>query len=356
VTLVRFARFTTFQLVAVLLLVAFIGCRNAPAASAMADPAAQTQAMPAHPQSPAVPAVKPVPAQLPAVIARVNGEAISRGEFEAAVHSLEARNGGPVPVDRRSEILRSVLDQLVTYHLLEQEAKTKKILIPAAELNDRFTQIEKQFPDQAAFDKALTAQGTSELKLKDTIRTSLMVSKMLNDEVAPKIVVTDAEVAAFYAQNKASFAQGEAVRASHILIAVPKDATPQQKAAARAKAEGLLKQIKAGADFAALAKANSDDPGSAAHGGDLGYFQKGEMVPAFEQAAFALQPGQVSGIVETPFGFHIIKVTGRRPARTAPLAEVQQDIKNFLTNQARQKQTAALVDQLRKKSKIEIYI
>ncbi|HVB38125.1 MAG TPA: peptidylprolyl isomerase [Vicinamibacterales bacterium] len=346
---------------AVLLIVGSLACRQAPASQAAAaaktpaDPGQPPAAAPATPGTPA-PAAKPVPAQLPAVIATVNGDAISRDEFESAVHSLEARNGAPVPADRRDEILRGVLDQLVSYHLLEQEATTQKVTIPDAELNSRLAQVRQQFPDQAAFDKALASQGTTEQKLKDTIRQSLMVTKVLEDEIGPKVNITDKDVQTFYDANKAKFVQGEAVRASHILITVAKDATPAQKAAAKAKAEALLKQIKAGADFATLAKANSQDPGSAKNGGDLGFFEKGEMVPAFDQAAFALKVGEVSGVVESPFGFHIIKVTGRRPEHTLSLAETSSEIKDFLTNQERQKQTAQLVDALRKKSKIDIFI
>jgi peptidyl-prolyl cis-trans isomerase C len=352
-----------------MIVAASLACRKAPAAApeatAAAAPAAAHQAAPAStpaaaqtPQGtpPAAPAAKPVPQQLPAIIAKVNGDAISRDEFEDAVHSLEARNGGPVPTDRRDEILRGVLDQLVTYHLLEQEAVAKKVVVPDTELNNHLDQIKKQFPDEAAFQKALAAQGTSEPKLKENIKTSLMVTEVLQEEVGPKVAVTDKDVSDFYAANQASFAEGEAVRASHILIAVPKNATAEQKAAAKTKAEGLLKQIKGGADFATLAKANSDDPGSAARGGDLGFFEKGQMVPSFDQAAFALKPGQISDLVESPFGYHIIKVTDRRPPRTPPLAEVSADIKNFLTNQARQKETTKLVAQLREKSKIEIFI
>jgi peptidyl-prolyl cis-trans isomerase C len=347
---------------AVLLIVGSLACRQAPASQAAATSktpgaTAQSAAAPAAAgQTPPAPAAKPVPAQLPAVIAKVNGDTIDRAEFEDAVHGLEARNGAPVPADRRDEILRNVLDQLVTYHLLEQEAAAKKVVVPDAELNGRLAQIRQQFPDQAGFDKALAAQGTTEQKLRNTIRQSLMVTKVLEEEVGPKVAVTDKDVQAFYDSNKEKFVQGEAVRASHILIQVAKDATPADKAAAKAKAEAILKQIKGGADFAALAKADSQDPGSAKNGGDLGFFEKGEMVPAFEQAAFALQVGQVSGVVESPFGFHIIKVTGRRPARTLSLAETSNEIKDFLTNQARQKETAQLVEELRKKSKIEIFI
>src|SRR4029079_4413241 len=128
------------------------------------------------------------------------------------------------------------------------------------------------------------------------------------------------------------------------------------KTKARQKAEGLLKQIKAGGDFAALAKANSEDPGSAIQGGDLGYFSPGQMVPQFNDVAFKLAPGAVSDLVETQFGFHIIKVTEKQTARTVPLDEVRPQVQQFLENQNRQRETQAFVAGLRAKGKIEILI
>ena len=114
--------------------------------------------------------------------------------------------------------------------------------------------------------------------------------------------------------------------------------------------------MRSGADFAAVAKAQSQDPGSAPNGGDLGFFPKGQMTPAFEEAAFKLKPGAVSGLIETPFGFHIIKVLERRGARTAPLAEVSGQIKDFLVQGQRDTKLQQFVDQVKTKSKVEILV
>ena len=145
--------------------------------------------------------------------------------------------------------------------------------------------------------------------------------------------VTDAEVQAYYNQHIADYQVKEQVRARHILIAVPEGADAKTDAAAKAKAEDLLKQIRGGADFATLAKANSDDPGSKASGGELGFFTRGKMVPAFEQAAFALQPGQTSDLVKTSFGYHIINVEEKKPEHTKTLDEVKGDILPVLQQQ-----------------------
>ena len=144
--------------------------------------------------------------------------------------------------------------------------------------------------------------------------------------------------------------QPEAMRASHILL---KADTPETKAVAKTKADDLLTQIKGGADFAALAKQHSND-GSAPNGGDLGFFPRGQMVKAFEEAAFALKPGEVSPIVETEFGYHIIKGAEHRDARTVPLAEVSDRIAQALRQQKQQALAQEYVQSLKTKGKVEI--
>ena len=139
------------------------------------------------------------------------------------------------------------------------------------------------------------------------------------DKVRERVQVPDADIQAFYEQNKAQYTTEGRVRASHILLKTE----GKEEAAVRARAEDLLKQARGGADFAALAKANSEDEGSAVNGGDLNYFGRGQMVPEFEQAAFALKPGEISDLVKTSFGFHIIKVIESQPEVTRPLDDVR---------------------------------
>src|SRR5437870_7690149 len=149
-----------------------------------------------------------------------------------------------------------------------------------------------------------------------------------------QVEVKDDDVAEYYALHKEDkFTESEQVRARHILIKAAADAGADAKAAARNKAEELLAKVKAGADFAALAKESSQDPGSGAKGGDLGLFPRGRMTPAFEEAAFALQAGGVSDVVETPFGFHVIKVEEHRPGGVKPLEAVHDEIADSLKQQ-----------------------
>jgi peptidyl-prolyl cis-trans isomerase D len=145
--------------------------------------------------------------------------------------------------------------------------------------------------------------------------------------------VSDAQIQAYYNAHLADYQVKDQVRARHILIAVPAGSDAKTDEAAKAKAQGILDQLHKGADFAALAKADSDDPGSKAQGGELGWFTKEKMVPAFSQAAFALEPGQISGLVKTSFGYHIIQVEEKQTAHTKSLAEVRDQIVPVLQQQ-----------------------
>ena len=339
------------------LIVAFIlcGCSRSTteAATSTAPPGAAggQQAAPATPSPP-----KPLPAQLPDVLAQVNGEAVTRAEFDRAVEALEARAGGPIPSEQREQVLRRVLDQLVGYKVLVQEVGARHVEVPDSEVDARLTQIRGQFPSEEAFTQMLAERKLTLEQVKSDARQDMAISKMIDGEIAAKIAVSPEQVADFYAKNPDQFKQGESVRASHILIGVPRGADEPARAQARAKAEQVLTEVKAGKDFAALAKEHSSDPGSAANGGDLGFFQQGQMVGPFNDAAFSMAPGTTSELVETDFGFHIIKVAEKKTGRTIPLEEVKPQVEQYLQQMNRQQQTDLFVNSLKAKGKIEVFI
>jgi peptidyl-prolyl cis-trans isomerase C len=347
-----------FRVISLVLVLVVSACSKENSASASSsNPAAQQPAAPAA-QPPAQPAApsKPVPAQLPDVVARVNGETIDKTEFEKAIKNVEGRAGQPVPADQRDRVYRGVLDQLIAYRLLMQETKTRKIEIPDTEVDARLAQIKQQFPSEDVFKQTLAQRNMTVEQLREDAKGDMRVAKMLEGEVNAAVAVQPQDVSAFYQQNPDKFKQGERVRASHILIRTPENADAKTKQDARTKAADVLKQVKDGKDFGELAKEYSQDPGSAANGGDLGYFAQGQMVGPFEQAAFALKPGDVSDVVETPFGFHVIKVADKQAARTVPLEEVKPKIEEFLQNQQRQLKTEAFINSLKAKGKVEILI
>src|SRR5499433_994270 len=167
------------------------------------------------------------------------------------------------------------------------------------------------------------------------------------DAMRARVVIPEADIEREYKNNEEQYSTPEQVRASHILLKTE----GKDDAAVKAKAEDLLKQARAGADFAELAKKNSEDEASAKNGGDLDYFGKGRMVPEFDAAVFAMQPGQISDLVKTQYGYHIIKLIDKKPATTRPLAEVRQQLNDQLAYQRAQAQAADLAQTLEKEVK-----
>ncbi len=323
--------------------------------SATPAPAAgQTPGGPA-PTAPPVPEFKPVAAVLPDTCARVNGDAITKADFEGAIHEVEQQEGRPVPADQRDRVLRGILDNMVAFKLLSQEAKQHHVVVPDAEVEAQIGGMKKQFPTEQAFQQALKQQHMTVEKLRDTARSNLVVRKLLQDEVMSKIEIKPSDISAFYEKNPDKFQQPESVHAAHILIIVPADADAATKASLKARATEALTAAKAGKDFAALARQYSQD-GSAQHGGDLGFFPKGQMVPAFEKVAFSLKPGEISDLVETQFGYHIIKVIEKKSGGTVPFAQAAPQIQQFLESQAQSDKGKAYVESLKAKGKVEILI
>ena len=239
-----------------------------------------------------------------------------------------------MPPDQRDAVYRQVLDRIIGFHLLAQEARSRKVVPPPWDVDKQLGDLKKQFPNEAAFNQMLQTRGVTVEQLRKETESTLAVNQMLQAEIEPQVKVQDPEIKTFFDQNKARFHQQESVHASHILI----------------------KQLRKGAKFADLAKKFSQDPGSAQNGGDLGFFNKGQMVAPFDQAAFALKPGQMSGVVETPFGYHIIQVHEAKPARDVGFEEVKDQIREYLATQQREQKSQVFVDQLKTKSKISVLI
>lgn len=257
-----------------------------------------------------------------AYVAKVDGTAIKSAEFDKMYVQTKKQYESRFGIDFASEqgktiekdLKKGLVDQLIERQVILNEAKKRNIQVTDAQVEEKLAEIKKGFPNDEAFQKALTDNQMKIEDLKVRVREGLTVEGV-QKAVAANVAVTDKDVSDYYAKNEATYKKPEEVKASHILIKDEK------------KAKEILAKLKAGGDFAALAKENSEDPGSGAQGGDLGYFGKGRMVPEFEKSAFSLKPGQMSDLVKSQFGYHIIKVVDRQPARTQPLAEVKEDIK-----------------------------
>jgi peptidyl-prolyl cis-trans isomerase C len=200
---------------------------------------------------------------------------------------------------------------------------------------------------EKGFDKRPAIKGQLEM-----ITNNFLAFQYLQKEVISKIKVTEKDAQAYYDKNPDLFKSPEQVKARHILIQVPKEATDEEKKKLKEKAAEVLTKVKAGEDFAKLAAESSDDPGTKSKGGELGLFSKGSMVPAFEQVAFSLKPGEVSELVETEFGFHVIKVDEKKEAVAEPFETIKEKVTKQVLREKQEAKVTEFVEQALKKAKV----
>ncbi len=228
------------------------------------------------------------------------------------------------------------LDGMISETLVNQEADKKGIKVTKDDIEKEKNFIKKNYGDDAAFEQALLQNGLTMEEFEKQMDMQVKLRKLIE----PDVKVSDDDVKKYFDENKASFDTAEQVKASHILVATKEEA------------DAILKQLKDGADFATLAKDKSTDPGSKANGGDLGYFGHNQMYKEFEDAAFKLKDGELSGVVKTDAGYHIIKRTGYKAAHTATLEEKKADIKDQLVYQAIMTKAPTWLADVKAKAKI----
>jgi peptidyl-prolyl cis-trans isomerase C len=288
-------------------------------------------------------------------VAKVNGASITRGELDRAMKVMLAQTGGSstLPADQKKAAETAVLNQLVSAELLYQAGRKLEVKDIEKKVEAQINSAKAKFPSPSQFEKSLRENGISENDLKEYARKEIYINNLIETQIASKVSVSDDEVKKFYDENPEKFKIPESVRASHILIGADAKTTDADKKKAKEKAEVVLNKVKGGEDFAAAAKENSTCP-SSAQGGDLGFFTKGQMVPAFESVAFTLKPGEISDVVETQYGYHIIKVIEKQPAKSVTYDEAKKKIQDFLRGQKIRQDITAYVEKLRKEGKVEI--
>jgi peptidyl-prolyl cis-trans isomerase C len=297
-------------------------------------------------------------AEIPEVVARIDGEAITKVDLLARATEARgalAQRGTPPPPPTRA-FYRRVLDDLIGNRLLYRDLATQSKAATAEEIAAGMQAIRAQFPSDADFDRALAERGFDRARLERDVAESVTVKKWVTNEVIPAVRVGAADVRAFYDANPERMVEPERVHARHILIRVDAQAAAEQKAAARRSLEEIRTRIAGGADFETLARESSDDKGSGARGGDLGWFYRGQMVPAFEQVAFALAPNQLSEIIETRFGLHLIEVLEKRPETRLAFEQVEKRLESLLQQRQLEEKVKARVNALGTQAKIEILI
>lgn len=289
-------------------------------------------------------------------LASVNGKDILQSDLDKEMNRFEGQmgvSGQPPDPAQRDAIKQKVLDSLIQRELFYQESVRLGIQIDDHELSEQMTQLKGRFTNEEDFSNALKRLKMSESDLKDEFKRRLMVKKMIDQVIADKVQISAEETRNFYDGNPNFFKAPERVRASHILVKVEPNASESEKAEARRKIEEIQKRIQKGEDFATVAKATSDCP-SASRGGDLDYFQRGQMVAPFEEAAFSLKPGEMSGVVETQFGYHLIKVVDKKESGVIVYDEIKGEIESHLRQQKVNEQYAAYIEKLKSKAKVEM--
>jgi peptidyl-prolyl cis-trans isomerase C len=291
-------------------------------------------------------------------LAVVNGVVITQDQFskELNVH-LErvSRQGRQISDDQLGSLKKEILEGLIEREVLYQETQKEGIKVSDQKVDDQLAAIKKRFPDEKEYKIALEKMNLTENEIKEQIARGLAIRELIDQRIAAKIVVTDEESKAYYDGNPQIFNQPEQVKASHILIKADANADEAKKAEARKKIETVQQKVKDGGDFAALAKEYSEGP-SNTRGGDLGYFRRGQMVKPFEDAAFTMQPNEVSEVVETRFGYHLIKVYDKKPEQVLAYADVKEKLNQRLKQQKVEKEATQYVDQLKKDAKIEKFL
>jgi peptidyl-prolyl cis-trans isomerase C len=285
----------------------------------------------------------------------VSGAVITQEDLDREVGLVIRRlqrEGQVVGDSELGEVKKNVLEGLINKELIYQESKKTGFEVERSILEDRLKAMKARFPDEAQFKAALAGMSLSEKTLMEQIEKGLAIQHLIDEKFARKIIVSESETRAFYDTQPDLFKRQEELNASHILIKVSQDADASQKASAKKKIQNIQKRLENGEDFAVLAKALSEGP-SAPRGGDLGYFTRGRMVPPFDKAAFALKKGEVSDVVETQFGYHLIKVIDRKPEGKIAYEEIEERLKNHLIQAKVQKEVEQYVKDLKERVKVE---
>ena len=332
-------RLTALTLSSVALVAAFAACKKP----------AETPAPAGTPTQPAAQA----PAAAPTgPVARVNGIDVAGSAFQAEVDKITQGGARNIPDDRMAKIRENVLNRLVEEELLRQEFKKQAVEITDAEITVEFDKYKARFKTDEQFQNYLTHGKTTIDEIKNRVKDTLSLTRLLTK--LGKLEVGEEEVKKAYDTGIKMYTEPEQVHAVHILVKAAESAPAADIETARKKALDAIARLAKGDDFGALAKELSDDAMSREKGGDLGFFRKGIMVPKFEEAAFAMKPGEYTKEpVRSPFGFHVIKVLEHKAERVKPFDEVKDQIVESLKNRNMFKARRELVDQLKAAAKIE---
>ncbi len=298
----------------------------------------------------------------------VDGTPINRQEVERQFRNRQSTDAEPGDAEQALGLKLNILNELINNQILLAHAASAGISVSEAEVDQKLTQLEAPYSKED-FDRNLNAQGLNRDELRRQVRENLIVSKLVNKDIASQVTVTDAEIAEYYERNKARFnvpettfhlAQIEVTPAPTPEVRNLKNDDAKNPAAAERKIQAIYAQLRAGGDFAKLAQAYSEDPRTSVGGGDLGYIPISALDrnPTLKQAVSSLKAGEISGIIRTPAGFHIVKVLEREERGQHTLNEptIKNGIRQTLANEKEEVLRAAYIENLRNRAKVENFL
>ena len=289
-------------------------------------------------------------------IVTVNGKAMEQAELDKQLNRIINSAKGQIPPEQIVKIKTSmqaqIIEHFITKTLLSTECNKLKLKVTDKELEDKLSEYKKRLPQGMTLEAALKQGGVDMKEMNDNIRFSLQVEKLIEVKTKDQPAPSEETIKEYFETNKKQFNTAGQVHARHILIKTDAKDDDKIKNEKKAKINALREQLVKGADFATLAKENSDCPSGKAKGGDLGTFPRGRMVKGFEDAAFSQKINDIGPVIETKFGYHIIQVLEKIEAKTKTLDESRDKIVKSLGRKNKNKVTGDLIKKLRESATI----
>lgn len=292
------------------------------------------------------------------VIAVVNGKPVTLSEFnerEAPLsRQISESYSGADREKRLSDLKKKVIDSLIEDLLLEQEAERSGMKVSERDIDDAIDDVKKQNSlNDETLRAALKREGLTYEAYRVQVKKQIEKSRVIGQQVRSKVNVTEKDLADYYERNQKLFMKDQEVKVSHILFLVPEKASNSEIENIRKHASDVLEMARKGRDFSELARKYSQDA-SGKEGGSLGFFKRGQILPALEQAAFSLKKGEISDLVRTTYGFHIIRVDDAKEATPEPFDSVKEKIRSTVTSEMMEQRYREWMEELKKTAIIEM--
>jgi peptidyl-prolyl cis-trans isomerase C len=291
------------------------------------------------------------------VLVTVNGFPITEVDFDRELTMNRQKIPLKLSTYQNSEMettRQEILDRLINFELLYQKSQQKGIVVSDSEIDQYFRELKSQFKEQSGYAQYLDGMKFSETSAREYTRRELSVNRFINTIETEILPVGEDEKKQYYDNHRQRFLEPEQIRIDHIVLRMSQTATEQEQIEAIEKLSNIRDQVeKKEASFAELARTQSEDV-TAENGGELGYFKRGQLIKPFEDAAFSLEVGEISGVVITPYGYHLITVTEKIPEKELAYAEVQNEITKILTVERMKTAVAVLLESARNSSDIKV--